>query len=1371
MSVKIVNSKKKPQEVCKLFSDFAVKKKIGTIENQKQYYLDGKWDFLPDNKDEFYQIKVPSSWNLIEQFDHPENFKDVNTAWYHYAFDVAELSACDDLFLYFGAVSTVCNVYLNGNLLGYHGGRYTPFSFNINDSVKVGVNHLLVSVGDMSHALVNDGKGLVHQVGLMTLNGHMPDPFMPDHNDFGGIVREVYVYSSPKIRAQKVRIATSVKNKEIKVDFALTVSLKQEDIQIEIENLKGEKVALAFSWDITSEHATAVAKWENPNLWSPASPNLYYLTVKVLNKVSQKIRFGFREIEIDGASIKLNGNAIRLFGESLNLSNHLLLSGNRKEYSKLLFQTLKKEVNINCLRVHSMVGPKNMIDAADEVGMLILSQSGLWSSAGQYYNNAKEELLTNVKSEFEEWIWRDLNSPSIIVWDAENELMRGSRANDWPMQLDGIIQKIDTTRPIVHSGSGGLWKKCSMYHLHHNEHYQYIAEKWQGDQDKPLMIGEWWIGGRAGTPRNITGLDNKLYSIFEETKARLYYERIVELRNFGVSGVMPYSFLNYLFYPIFDYRQRVEFTSDNMEPCPDFLTAYSDSVGLGKELVNPNWDTSRPKYIMSNTVKNAFKDGFAPLASFVKNRSKYFKAGLQTKTLSVFNDTEFEQDVQIEVNLVYTLESETQIFTKHLKQGEQLLFDVSFVLPNVTVDTAVDIEVITKQHSIEIHKDTTSHIIMVDKTVKLPSKVALYDIAGKTSKVLDYVGADYTIIKKEELDTIEMSDYKLLIVGAYSIDDYVNKNNESLEKFVKKGSKIWVMEQEKVGEVINYPLSLISAIAQTTADFYDIGQHEPLHGGLNYSKYLPIYDPKHPIFADIGKSVSFFDNNDNRVLDNVYAKPLIVCNSVRNMKVLAGGTKQEHCSAMEFFEGDGLYLFTQFKLSDNAIKDPMAKRLLQNILSYLAQDGKLQSQKIQVLGSATLERLLKKNSEVYIDFSDCSLSDIIIVGEEIDYTSQIEEQFADFVKNGGTLLLSARNKESDFYVFGNHIVSEKDYHSNSIYFHNEEKIVSGMYGTDFELDGVTRKFTDKRDENFPVHYTLRINDVYDESNPINANTWYPLAELVYKNKTFWWYNAPKANNGYAAIEVKSGKGRVVLWQIDLAYDTNFSCFLTGTLLSNLSVELETPSTQTDTMQIIYLNDLEIDTDLSKWICDMEDDNVTRYRHAQSILMMTQHLSVGTIYSNVQCSGLVYFMYDKKYLYCLAQVVENHCVADGKSTGVNLILDGKDCQIRLNNGEDLSVKVAGKEIGSLCQSKWKIVSQDEFASNIDASRICAGILEPYYSGYILEIAIPFKEIDETLQTKKMFGVDAQLYHTNEDASTSVLKYSHNKKNEFFASLEF
>lgn len=241
-----------------------------------------------------------------------------------------------------------------------------------------------------------------------------------------------------------------------------------------------------------------------------------------------------------------------------------------------------------------------------------------------------------------------------------------------------------------------------------------------------------------------------------------------------------------------------------------------------------------------------------------------------------------------------------------------------------------------------------------------------------------------------------------------------------------------------------------------------------------------------------------------------------------------------------------------------------------------------------------------------------------------------------------------------------------------------------------------------------------------------------------------------------------------MWQIDLAIDTKFSCFFTSTLLTNLGVKVNTPSTQTDSLEIIYLNDLEIDADISKWINDMEDDNVTRYRHAGSVLMMTQQISSGKIYSNVQCSGLVYFMYDKNYLYCLAQVVENHAVSDGNSTGVNVTLGEKEISIRLNEDKTLAVKLNADEISEKCKSIWTNITQNSFASNIDASRICAGILEPYYGGYIAEVAIPLDEIPGGLE--KSFELDAEIHHTNEDGSLSILKYSHNKKNKFIAVTE-
>ena len=67
---------------------------------------------------------------------------------YHRQFAAPELGDDDICLLHFDAVDYECDCYLNGKSLGTHVGGYLPFSFDITNQLKPGVNELHVVVFD-----------------------------------------------------------------------------------------------------------------------------------------------------------------------------------------------------------------------------------------------------------------------------------------------------------------------------------------------------------------------------------------------------------------------------------------------------------------------------------------------------------------------------------------------------------------------------------------------------------------------------------------------------------------------------------------------------------------------------------------------------------------------------------------------------------------------------------------------------------------------------------------------------------------------------------------------------------------------------------------------------------------------------------------------------------------------------------------------------------------------------------------------------------------------------------------------------------------------------------------------------------------------
>ena len=103
-----------------------------------------KSDLVEYSFDSSHQLAVPGDWNT--QGD--KLFFYEGSIWYKKDFAYNKKSG-KRLFLYFGAVNYLTNVYLNGEPLGTHEGGFTPFHFDITDKVKDGDNFVVLRVNNV----------------------------------------------------------------------------------------------------------------------------------------------------------------------------------------------------------------------------------------------------------------------------------------------------------------------------------------------------------------------------------------------------------------------------------------------------------------------------------------------------------------------------------------------------------------------------------------------------------------------------------------------------------------------------------------------------------------------------------------------------------------------------------------------------------------------------------------------------------------------------------------------------------------------------------------------------------------------------------------------------------------------------------------------------------------------------------------------------------------------------------------------------------------------------------------------------------------------------------------------------------------------
>jgi hypothetical protein len=115
-----------------------------------------------------------------------------------------------------------------------------------------------------------------------------------------------------------------------------------------------------------------------PQLWSEFTPNLYTATATIANEAAVITTFGFREIKTDGHTLLVNGVPTFLRGNldcaAFPLTGHPAMDV--AEWTRIF--RVYKAYGLNHARFHSWCPPEAAFIAADQEGMYLQPEGGVW---------------------------------------------------------------------------------------------------------------------------------------------------------------------------------------------------------------------------------------------------------------------------------------------------------------------------------------------------------------------------------------------------------------------------------------------------------------------------------------------------------------------------------------------------------------------------------------------------------------------------------------------------------------------------------------------------------------------------------------------------------------------------------------------------------------------------------------------------------------------------------------------------------------------------------------------------------------------------------------------------------------------------------
>jgi Glycosyl hydrolases family 2, sugar binding domain/Glycosyl hydrolases family 2 len=379
--------------------------------------LDGTWQFASDREGkltindlnsvkDWREIRVPLSWNA--QFADLRDYRGV--AWHRKTVDLQPIKSDQTVLLKFGAVDYFAEVFVNGQKAGEHEGGYLPFTFDVGRLIKAGANEIAVRVtdpdndkarwGDMNYAELPHGK-------------------QSWYVQTGGIWQPVTLLVSQKNRITDVFVTAKLDGGvEVFVRTLTPMASRDGKFTARILDPSGKAHELTHVANTGGGQAGAHilrGKINNPILWGLNRPTLYNIEL-AYGDDRYTGRFGFRSFEARDGQFYLNGEPIYIISA---LDQDFYPEGiyTPPSYEFLLDQMRKaKQIGLNMLRTHIKVPTPDYLRAADEVGVLIWYEIPSWDDNTWTPAAAKrgEEIFLGQ-------IERDWNHPSVVIQSIINE--------------------------------------------------------------------------------------------------------------------------------------------------------------------------------------------------------------------------------------------------------------------------------------------------------------------------------------------------------------------------------------------------------------------------------------------------------------------------------------------------------------------------------------------------------------------------------------------------------------------------------------------------------------------------------------------------------------------------------------------------------------------------------------------------------------------------------------------------------------------------------------------------------------------------------------------------------------------------------------
>lgn len=448
------------------------------------------WGFLERKlSEEAYQLPAVAEWKLVDLphdwmiYDTHALYRD-SCGWYRKEFHIEKQTREEQILLRFDGVYMDSTVYINGKEAGSWKYGYSTFEIDITPFLMEGKNEILVRVVyKQPNTRWYSGAGIYRNVWWK--------------------VRKKSHIVSDGIYVTPVRETEECWRVETDVELCFAEGEKTEPDRFQVkQQLFDPDNRLAAEWNerLTGQLlVNSVMTVENPVLWDVGKGKLYRLHTELWKEdelyEQEDTLFGFRSFLFSPEEgFFINGRHVKIYG----VCEHHDLGCLGAAFSRPAMVrrlAMLREMGVNAIRTsHNMPAPE-LMDLADEMGFLILSEAfDMWEKPKTtydyscYFNDWYERDIAS-------WVRRDRNHPSLFMWSIGNEIqdvLTEGRGNELTRLLRDAVRRHDSKNhaPVTHGSNYMKWENpqlCSglldcqgynyseyLYDAHHKKHKEWV---------------------------------------------------------------------------------------------------------------------------------------------------------------------------------------------------------------------------------------------------------------------------------------------------------------------------------------------------------------------------------------------------------------------------------------------------------------------------------------------------------------------------------------------------------------------------------------------------------------------------------------------------------------------------------------------------------------------------------------------------------------------------------------------------------------------------------------------------------------------------------------------------------------------------------